>query len=234
MRTKILISSIVTAFLLLGCDTTSHDVNSQEPAPEVEGITLATEVEESLAYMGNEERLAYDIYNALYIARGEAETVFSLNKIASDAEITHIRAVQTIVQKYDIEGTELSNVVDPVADSDTAVADMPAGEYDIPALQALYDALYAMGKDSDEEALQVACMVEVTDIDDLDKYITQAQTLEAPADVIDMFTMLRADSYKHYWGFDKALINIGITDGCCSLGEIDGVNYCHPEYPTNH
>jgi len=71
-------------------------------------------------------------------------------------------------------------------------------------------------------------MVEVTDIDDLDKFLVDAYGAE---DLIKSFEFLRAGSYKHYWAFDKALKNSGVSDGCCSLGTIDGVNYCHNEYP---
>ena len=240
MTNKILTASVLTAILLTGCGTSSSSEDqggtapTPTPPPATTASGLTTAVEESIAYMGNEERLAYDIYNALYQARGEEDTVGALNKIASQAEITHIEAVRKLVQDYNIEGTELSNVVDPVADMDTEVVAMPAGEYDIPAIQELYDALYDMGKDSDEDALKVGCMVEVTDIDDLDKYLTQAETDNAPDDVISTFTTLRNDSYKHYWGFDTALIDLGISEGCCSIGEVNGVDYCQPDYPNTH
>jgi hypothetical protein len=77
-----------------------------------------------------------------------------------------------------------------------------------------------------------ACMDEVTDINDLDNYIKMAQDSKAD-DVIQSFEILRDGSYSHYWAFDKGLKNIGISDGCCSLGKVDGVDYCHNEYPTH-
>ncbi len=48
-----------------------------------------------------------------------------------------------------------------------------------------------------------------------------------------LFTVLRDASYNHYWAFDKGLKDLGVSDGCCSLGTIDGINYCHSEYPKN-
>jgi hypothetical protein len=113
---------------------------------------------------------------------------------------------------------------------DIAFADMPSGQYDIPAIQGLYDVLYAKGIDSQKDALEVGCMVEVTDINDLDRYITMAEESNA-TDVVDAFTVLRNGSYSHYWGFDKGLKNLDIADGCCSLGVVDGVDYCHSDYP---
>jgi len=46
-----------------------------------------------------------------------------------------------------------------------------------------------------------------------------------------VFDFLKEGSYKHYWSFDNGLKSIGVADGCCSLGVINGVNYCHNEYP---
>ncbi len=75
-------------------------------------------------------------------------------------------------------------------------------------------------------------MVEVTDVNDLNEYIEMAKNSNAP-DVEEAFTFLRNASYNHYWAFDTGLKNLGIGDGCCSLGVINGVDYCHNEYPQN-
>jgi hypothetical protein len=74
-------------------------------------------------------------------------------------------------------------------------------------------------------------MVEVTDIDDLDKFIITAQENNA-TDLVAVFDNLKSGSYNHYWAFDLALKNSGVTTGCCSVGTIDGVNYCQPDYPS--
>jgi hypothetical protein len=71
-------------------------------------------------------------------------------------------------------------------------------------------------------------MVEVVDVNDLDEYITLAEEANA-TDIIDAFNVLRDGSYSHYWAFDKGLKNIGVTEGCCSLG----TDYCKPDYPQN-
>jgi hypothetical protein len=194
--------------------------------------TLTPELKNSLAYMGNEERLAYDVYHNLYnyhIAESGIE-IRQLKNISENSEITHVGIVQDIVRKYQLNPEDTTNVIDPVATRDIAFADMPSGQYDIPAIQGLYDMLYAKGVASQKDALEVGCMVEVTDINDLDRYITIAKESNA-TDVIDAFTVLRSGSYSHYWGFDKGLKNLGIADGCCSLGVIDGVDYCHSDYP---
>jgi hypothetical protein len=73
-------------------------------------------------------------------------------------------------------------------------------------------------------------MVEVTDIDDLDKYIEQAKEINA-TDVVEAFNVLRDGSYNHYWAFDRGLKNIGVSEGCAAAGE----EYAKTadEYPQN-
>jgi len=195
--------------------------------------TLTQELKDAIAYMGNEERLAYDVYMNLYEYHMTNGTqIAQLQNIASRSEQTHVGIVQSIVQKYDLGADDLTDITDGVADNNVSFEDMPRGEYDIPAIQDLYDALYTKGTVSPQDALEVGCLVEVTDINDLDHYLTLAQDSEA-ADVQIAFEVLRDGSYSHYWAFDKGLKALGVTEGCCSLGTIDGVNYCHPEYPQN-
>jgi len=71
-------------------------------------------------------------------------------------------------------------------------------------------------------------MVEVTDVNDLNADIALAEAAGAE-DVVAAFNNLRNGSYNHYWAFDAGLKNMGVADGCCSLG----TDFCHPEYPQN-
>lgn len=182
--------------------------------------TLSQDVIDGLTYMGNEERLAFDIYKALFALYPTSK---QFNNIAINSEVKHIDAVQQLLQKYNINDTELSN---------NSIEDMTAGSYTVPAVQTLYDVLYAKGASSEIDALKVGCMVEVTDIDDLEKFMNQAETINA-TDVVEVYQFLIEGSYNHYWAFDKGLKNKGMSDGCCSLGTVDGVNYCHSEYPSS-
>ena len=181
--------------------------------------TLNQDLIDSLSYMGNEERLAHDIYTVLYNYHKEDGTeIKQLINISSNSEVKHVGIVQDIVRRYDINATNTTNVVNPVADKNVAFEEMPIGEYDVPKIQELYDSLYAKGITSVQDALEVGCMVEVVDVDDLDIYIKQAEASNAE-DIIAGFNILRDGSYNHYWAFDKGLKNMGVTEGCAVLGE---------------
>lgn len=186
--------------------------------------TLTQELTDTLSYMGNEERLAYDIYNNLYSQWGTKQ----FTNIANKSEVKHIDAMQQLIQKYKLDNQANFTNIDLVELNyvNTAIADMVAGTYDIATIQNLYDNLVAQGSVSEVEALKVGCTVEVVDVTDLDAYITIAQDSNA-SDVVTVFNFLRDGSYNHYWAFDKGLKNSGIVDGCCTLG----ATYCHPEYP---
>ena len=199
-----------------------------ETALNGEKSTLSEELANTISYMGNEERLAYDVYNKLYTEWGTNQ----FTNIATKSEYKHITAVQKLVQKYALnDGSSFRNVDLPALGyANTPIEDMKAGTYDIAKIQNLYDDLVAKGSISEVEALKVGCMVEVTDINDLDKYLKMAKESNA-TDVEEVFNFLIDGSYNHYWAFNKGLTKKGVTDGCCSLGTVDGVNYCHPEYP---
>ncbi len=246
LNIKIVTASILTSFLLLGCNNddtnTMADITNSTnqasgatiPQPVLDAITgekfeLDQNLTNTLSYMGNEERLAYDVYNHLFELYPEVK---QLDNIATKAEIIHIQTVQKLVQKYITDYSQFSNTENELGYRDTPVAEMTAGTYDIKAIQDLYDILVAKGATSAKDALEVACMVEVTDINDLDKFLILAKESNA-TDIELAFDFLITGSYSHYWAFDSGLKSMGINEGCCSLGVINGVNYCHDEYPQN-
>ena len=230
---------ITSLFFTIGCNSGSGGSANKnadstelpaavESALDSEKSTLSEKLANTISYMGNEERLAYDIYNRLYSKWGTTQ----FTNIATKSEYKHITAVQQLVQKYkmndDINFTNID--MTPLGYMNTPIEEMKPGTYDISKIQNLYNALVSKGLNSEIDALEVGCMVEVTDINDLDEYLEIAKESNA-TDVEEVFDFLRDGSYNHYWAFDKGLKNKGISDGCCSLGTIDGVNYCHPEYP---
>ncbi len=179
---------------------------------------LTDEQKYSLAYMWHEEKLAYEIYlelNTLYPTK-------QFENIANRSEIKHIALVQNLVAWYDLNITNIPDYT--INYSQEELESMPRGVFAIDAIQTLYDELYAKGKASQQSALEVGCIVEVVDVNDLNEYIEGAADNAA---LVDTFNILRDGSYNHYWAFDKGLKNLGVSEGCCSLGSA----YCHTEYP---
>jgi hypothetical protein len=223
-----------------GSDETTNSSNGKghgdgdgfniEDTPKTEG-GLTQEVIESLAYMGNEERLAYDIYTTLYDKHDQSIKQFY--NISHNSEIKHVGIVQDLVRRYNIDITKVQNVSDPVATKDIAFEDMPTGKYDVVKIQELYDMLYDKGIKSKQDALEVGCMVEVVDVNDLDKYIEYAKNAGAD-DIVEGFEKLRSGSYNHYWSFDRGLKKIGVSEGCGVLGSDYIKDYPQNEKGHNH
>ncbi|WP_457745473.1 DUF2202 domain-containing protein [Sulfurimonas sp.] len=194
---------------------------------------LTQEVKDTIAFMGNEERLAYDVYQYLYNYHitNSGTAINQFTNIATRSETQHIQTVQLLVKKYINALSDFTNLDATVnldanmSYADLAASEMPAGLYNIAHIQELYDMLTAKGVESKQAALEVGCIVEVVDVDDLEHELTLAHDSNA-SDVVTAFEFLRDGSYNHYWAFDKGLRNMGV-DGCCVLGD----EYCHPEYP---
>jgi hypothetical protein len=180
---------------------------------------LTQDLKDALAHMGNEERLAYDVYHNLYEyhVTENATEVKQLSNISEKSEVLHVGIVQDIVTRYALTADDLTDVNATLANN-VPFEEMQSGVYDIQAIQELYDTLLAKGETNTTEALMVGCMVEVTDVNDLDTYITMAEDANA-TDLVAGFNVLRDGSYSHYWAFDKGLKNAGIDNGCYVEGD---------------
>ncbi len=237
MKNSLINSLIVTATILtmVGCSggnssnngAGSGDGPTSELPQDVQDaiggstLTLTQDLKDAITYMYSEEGLAYDVYMNIY----KVQPVQQLQKIAENAEIRHIDAVNELAIKYDLNMTQYPDTNVPYS-----VKNIGNGTYPVDTVQYLYDLLYSKGIQSEKDALEVGCMVEVVDIDDLDKFMGFAETANA-TDVITVFNFLREGSYSHYWAFDEGLKNMGVAKGCCSLDPALGHDFCHPEYP---
>ena len=183
---------------------------------------LSEEQKSALAFMWNEEKLAKDIYLALYKLYPNQ----TLYNIPTKSEATHQNMVQELLKKYDLNifADDFSGGYDA-----NALASVAEGEFIIEDIKTLYDNLYSIGKNSEIDALKVGCMVEVTDINDLNERLEIANGND---DMTSVFTNLRDGSYNHYWAFDSALKTLGVSEGCCAAGD----EYCKTadEYPNEH
>ncbi|WP_457751986.1 DUF2202 domain-containing protein [Thermococcus sp.] len=148
---------------------------------------LTQEEIDGLLYMVEEEKLAHDVYVTLY----EKWNLQIFNNIAQ-SETTHVEAVRTLLQKY--------NLTDPTANE-------PVGVFTNPDLQALYNQLIEQGSKSVIDALKVGALIEETDIIDLQERIDQTDKL----DIIAVYENLMKGSRNHLRSFVKTLESYGVT-----------------------
>lgn len=140
---------------------------------------LSAEEAASLLYMREEEKLARDVYNALYAAWGQP----TFSNIAA-SEQAHMDAVKLLLDRY--------GLADPALE--------PASFTD-PSLAALYDRLLAQGSLSLPDALKVGAAIEEIDILDLQERLAQTDN----ADIQQVYNNLMMGSYNHLNAFVHAL-----------------------------
>jgi len=144
---------------------------------------LSAEEAAGLAYMREEEKLAHDVYLALYAATG----LQSFQNIAN-SEQTHTDAVKNLLDRYALPDPSAGKL---------------EGQFSDPNLQALYDQLAAQGSQSLAEALKVGAAVEEIDILDLQTRMAQT-TL---ADILLVYQSLEQGSENHLRAFTSRLLN---------------------------
>ncbi len=136
---------------------------------------LNAEEAAALLYMREEEKLARDVYNALFTLWGQP----TFSNIAS-SEQQHMDQIKLLMDRY--------GLTDPALDP---------GKFTDPTLQALYDQLIAQGSVSLTEALNVGALIEQTDIADLQARLAQTDN----ADIQLVYTNLMNGSYNHLAAF---------------------------------
>lgn len=160
------------------------------PAPEIvaspevpkvdSGIATPDATEQQLLYLIEEEKLAHDVYTAMFDLWG-ARVFGNILK----SEQTHQSQVLTVMN--------VRSIADPRSST--------LGVFVNDELQALYDQLIAKGSKSVTDAYEVGVAIEVLDIDDLTKMLATAKD----ADVIAMMENLRKGSENHLRAFNNQL-----------------------------
>lgn len=148
---------------------------------------LSTEERDGLVFMREEEKLARDVYLALYEEWG-AQVFDNI----SQSEQTHTDAVLALLDKY--------QVTDPVGDN-------AEGVFVNSDLQALYDELTAEGSLSLVNALVVGALIEEIDIIDIQKLVDE---LDGNPDIAIVYENLMKGSRNHLRAFVKNLANQGV------------------------
>jgi len=157
-------------------------------------FALTPQEKSDLLFMYEEEKLARDVYQTL----GNIYPNMIIFSNIARSEIMHNRAVAKVLKHYNVK---LPNRLEEI------------GKFKNEKLQKLYNELVVKGKKSLKDALEVGIMVEVIDVEDLDKRITRAKS----EDVIALFKFLKEGSYNHYNVFDRALRWATGGKGACEV-----------------
>jgi hypothetical protein len=138
---------------------------------------LTTVEMEGLIYMREEEKLARDVYLALYDIWG-----MPVFQNIAGSEQAHMDSVLMLLDQYDLE--------DPAAGKDP-------GEFTNPLFQSLYEQLVGQGNLTQADALKVGTTIEELDIVDLEERLAQTNNEY----IIRVYTNLLAGSENHLRAF---------------------------------
>jgi hypothetical protein len=164
--------SPVLAALMLVLSVPAEAAGRPQPA-----AALSSLEKQDLTFMREEEKLARDVYLALYEQWGL--TPFSN---ISSSEQQHMNAMLQLLKKY--------RLPDPAAG-------LVLGEFANMELQALYNSLIEQGARSDVDALQVGGIIEETDILDLQGAIARNDN----TDIDTVYGRLQCGSRNHLRAF---------------------------------
>lgn len=173
-----------------GGTTGTEALSTSESAAALVATTVSTLSADEVAglkFMREEEKLAHDVYVAMYARWGQQ--VFA--NIA-ESETTHTTAILGLLTKYGVD--------DPVAGHG-------AGEFEDPALQTLYDTLIAAGAVSLVEGLKVGALIEETDIRDIE----ERRAITDEDDILGVYGSLLCGSRNHLRAFNSALLDQGVS-----------------------
>lgn len=176
MKKSILVG--IMALLLVVLSFAGGFFNNPAAAVDTLPVQELTSSEiDGLLQMREEEKLARDVYLTLYDTWG-IQTFFNI----AQAEQTHMNAVKTILDKYDLE--------DPIKD-------YTVGVFTNEELQKLYYDLVAEGQKSIIDALKVGATIEDMDIYDLDKLLETTDN----EDIKLVYENLKQGSENHMRAF---------------------------------
>lgn len=144
-----------------------------------------------LFFMREEEKLAHDVYVALY-ERWNAVPAARIFANIAESEAEHTEAVRQLIVSH--------GLVDPAAAQPGVFVDT--------MLQALYDDLVDRGQVSLVAALEVGCLIEEKDIQDINE--KKALVFDEP-DIVRVYEHLLCGSRNHLRAFNSVLLQQGVT-----------------------
>jgi hypothetical protein len=167
---------------VIAATATPTPISTAAPsAPTVDkGVANESATAEQLAYLIEEEKLAHDVYTAMYELWGARAFGNILN-----SEANHQDQVLSVMNTFDVEDPRSNEV----------------GVFTDPELQKLYDDLVAKGSKSLIDAYEVGVAIEELDIADLTEMLSTA----TDSSVIAMMENLRRGSENHLRAFNSKL-----------------------------
>lgn len=177
----------------------TSNLQAQLNALPMEALNI--DEQNSLQFMREEEKLAKDVYIALYNKWG-----VNIFTNISRSEQTHMDAVLLLLNKY--------SLTDPVGSNSD-------GKFNNPDLQVLYDQLVAQGSISLADAYQVGVTIEDLDIFDLANALAKNDN----QDIKLVYDMLTKGSRNHMRSFYGNIVKIGssYTPQYISQTEFDAI-----------
>ncbi len=174
-----------------GCNSASDDpvssIINTDADVTIAVDELSTAEADGLIFMREEEKLARDVYIAMFDL-GYSKVFDNI----SNSEQTHTDKILELLNSY--------GIADPVGDN-------AEGVFVNTDLQNLYDALIVAGSPSLENALYVGAEIEEIDLIDIQNLV---DALEGNDDIAIVYEELMKGSRNHLCAFVKNLKNIGI------------------------
>lgn len=171
---QFIILSIIAVLITISCSKNESTV-----------LPITGEEEQLLKYMLEEEKLARDVYDSLYV-------LWSLNQFnnISNSEQSHMNAIANLLDKNNISYTLLN-----------------AGAFNDTTIQRLYDQLMTQGKVDILSALQVGATIEDLDIVDLQEILDITNN----TDIKTVLNKLQCGSRNHLRSYNTEIVNRGST-----------------------
>lgn len=187
MKTSLLKSALLSTAIFAAAPIAMAETYSTSTEVTIEQCSQITSLETtSIQFMREEEKLARDVYLALYDIWG-----IPVFKNIADSEQSHTDAVALLIANY--------GVSDPVVD-DTR------GVFTDPYFTEKYNELVALGSESYENALTVGTLIEELDIADINE---QIQIIDK-VDIIKVYSNLLKGSRNHLRSFYSLDLEAGI------------------------
>jgi len=182
---NMMIAVLVGALIVMaGCSKDPVVSPMNDPASDYGNYKLPELAEDEiddLLYMVQEERLAFDMYNTLYI-----EYELKIFQQIANSEEKHVAALSELISKYDL--TNPNDNMDP-------------GEYLDGVIQALYDQLLEQAMLSRNWAIQTGIDIESLDITDLNTVLARTDA----KNLLQAYNHLVEASEKHLESFTEEL-----------------------------